>query len=117
MSDDRAPAPEPADDPVATEVRKKNPPRLDGDGRERPKFLLAFPNDPELSELVAAFERGDFASVREGAPRLAESTRDESVKAAALELQRRIKPAPLVLLMLGLSLGLLVFLITWAYVH
>lgn len=117
MSDDRAPAPDPADDPVATEVRKKVPARLDGDGRERPKFLLDFPNDPELSELVAAFERGDFASVRERAPRLAESSPDEAVKAAALELHRRIKPDPLVVLMLALSLGLLVFLIVWAYVH
>lgn len=89
--------------------------KLDADGRERPAFLLQFPSDPQLDELVAAFERGDFATIRQRAPQLASSTSDPAVRNAALELQRRIAPDPNVVLLLALAVALLVFLTLWAY--
>jgi len=90
-------------------------PSLGPDGRERPAFLLAFPNDPELERLMRAFELGNYALVRKGAPELAERTTDPKVRAAAQDLARRIEPDPLVKVLLGLSIALLVVLTLWAY--
>jgi hypothetical protein len=90
---------------------------LDADGRERPRFLLSFPDDPELGRLVAAFESGDFATVRADAPALAERTDDESVRDAAHELLRRIEPDPLVKYLLLASVVLLLVLVMHAYTH
>lgn len=61
---------------------------------ERPAFAEKFPADPELTRLLEAFNRGDYAAVRSGAPRLAQATKDPAVKSAALELRRRIDPDP-----------------------
>ena len=85
------------------------------DGRERPAFLLGFPSDPELERLIRAFELGNYALVRTGAPELAEKTTDPKVRAAAEELARRIEPDLLVKVLLGLSIALLVVLTLWAY--
>jgi len=88
---------------------------LDADGRERPLFVLAFPSDPELDRLVRAFELGNYAHVREHAPKLAERAESERVREAARELLRRIEPDPLIKILLGLSVTLLVALAVWAY--
>ena len=90
-------------------------PSLGPDGRDRPAFLLGFPSDPELEGLMRAFELGNYALVREGAPKLAERTTDTKVRAAAEELARRIEPDPLMKVLLGLSIALLVVLTFWAY--
>ena len=90
-------------------------PSIGPDGRERPAFLLAFPSDPELERLMRAFELGNYALVRSGAPELAERTTDPKVRAAAEELARRIEPDPLVKVLLALSIALLVVLTLWAY--
>lgn len=82
---------------------------------ERPRFLLDFPDDPELERLIAAFEAGNFALVRRDAERVAESTSDPAVKEAALELRRRIDPDPLAKYLLAISGVLLVILTIWAY--
>lgn len=92
-------------------------PELDAAGRERPRFVLSFPSDPELDRLVAAFERGDFAAVRAGALPLAERAEDERVRDAALELRRRIDPDPLIRYLLLASVILLVVLVLHAYAH
>jgi hypothetical protein len=89
--------------------------KLDADGRERPKFVLAFPSDPELDALVRAFESGNFALIRKEASKLAASTTDPAVREAALELRRRIDPDPTVVRLLLLSFALLVFVVVWAY--
>jgi hypothetical protein len=89
---------------------------LDGDGRERPRFLLAFPDDPDLRVLVSAFERGDFDLIRRRAPELAETSQSQDVKAATRELLRRTQPDPVVQVLLLLAIGLFVFLVVWAYV-
>src|SRR5688500_18064787 len=61
-------------------------PELDARGRERPRFLLRFPEDPELEALITAFEAGNYFEVRQQAPRLVGSTTRPEVKAAAEEL-------------------------------
>lgn len=109
-TEDRAVTPAaPADRPET----KRQP--LDADGRERPAFLLGFPDDPKLNELVAAFERGDFAYVRANANDVADNATDDDVSAAARDLRRRIDPDPLVTRLLLMSLALLAFLIGWVY--
>jgi hypothetical protein len=88
---------------------------LDANGRERPSFLLAFPEHPELAQLSRAFETGDYAYVREHAPDVARRADDDDVRRAALELAERIKPDPLIKYLLLLSLGLLLYLVIHAY--
>jgi hypothetical protein len=90
---------------------------LDAAGRERPRFLLAFPEDPELARLSAAFEAGNYALVRAEAEALAERTESPAVRDAALELRRRIEPDPLAKYLLALTTALLLFLAYFAYNH
>ncbi|HYQ04016.1 MAG TPA: hypothetical protein VER96_35325 [Polyangiaceae bacterium] len=90
-------------------------PALNADGRERPQFLLEFPRDPALQQLVAAFEAGNYQAVREGAAKLAESTEDPIVAAAARELARRIEPDPLMKYLLFVALGLFMAVVWYAY--
>jgi hypothetical protein len=88
---------------------------LTADGRERPRFLTAFPADPELQRLVRAFEAGNYEAVREGASKLAEATPDPIVREAARELRRRIDPDPLMKYLLAVSLLLFVFVVWYTY--
>ena len=90
---------------------------LDARGRERPRFLLAFPEHPDLARLAAAFEAGNYALVREEAESLAERAENPAVRDAALELRRRIEPDPLVKYLLALTAALLLFLTYFAYNH
>jgi hypothetical protein len=90
---------------------------LDAKGRERPRFLLAFPEHPDLQRLVAAFEAGNYALVREEAEALAERTENPMVRDAARELRSRIEPDPLVKYLLALTAALLLFLAYFAYHH
>lgn len=90
-------------------------PKLNAQGRERPRFLLGFPDDPELAKLSRAFEAGNYAYVREHAPEVAARAADDDVRRAALELAERIKPDPLIKYLLMLSVALLVFLVIYAY--
>jgi hypothetical protein len=75
-----------------------------------PSFARAFPRLPELDALVEAFARGDYATVRANAPRLAESTSEEPVRAAARTLLARTRPDPLAVALLALGAVLLVAL-------
>jgi len=81
------------------------------------EFAKGFPDDPDLGRLVAAFESGDYRTVREEAPKLAERTQDPKVREAALDLRRRIEPDKIQLYLLGLTLALLTFLTAWFYLH
>lgn len=90
-------------------------PELDANGRERPRFLLAFPDHPELAKLSRAFEAGNYAYVREHALDVAARAEDDEVRRAALELAERIKPDPLIKYLLMLSIALLVYLVIHAY--
>jgi hypothetical protein len=88
---------------------------LGPEGWERPGFVLDFPKDPELDRIVRAFELGNYAFVREHAKKLAEGASDEGVKSAAVELLRRIEPDPLVKILFAMSIGLLLFMVFYAY--
>ena len=90
---------------------------LDAQGRERPRFLLGFPADPNLERLARAFEAGNYALVRAEAEALAERTESRAVRDASLELRRRIEPDPLAKYLLALTAVLLLSLAYWAYHH
>lgn len=62
--------------------------------RRVPSFARDFPASPELDALVDTFARGDYASVRANAPKLAASTQDEAVRRAAQTLVLRTRPDP-----------------------
>jgi hypothetical protein len=95
--------------------QRKRKAALDRDGNERPPFLAALPDDPDLARVAAAFEHGDFAFVRREAPALARRTDDPKVREAALDLRRRIDPDPLAKFLLLGAFALLAFLVVWAY--
>jgi hypothetical protein len=90
---------------------------LDAEGRQRPQFLASFPDEPELNRLADAFEKGNYAYVRENAPKLVEKSQDAAVQRAAMELAARIKPDPLLKYILAMSVLLLVYLVVEAYAH
>ena len=92
-------------------------PRSDSTARpfDVPAFALGFPDDPALWELVEAFERGNYALVRQRAPQLARSTDNPLVAAAGADLRRRLDPDPLAMRMLLGAAVLLVVLTAWAY--
>jgi hypothetical protein len=98
---------------TAAPVPHRSP--LDASGNERPVFLLDFPADPELEGLIAAFEAGNYAEVRRLSSGVAERAKDPDVRAAALELRRRIDPDPLSTYIVLISAVLLLFLLVWAY--
>jgi hypothetical protein len=65
--------------------------------------------------LIAAFEVGNYAKVREQAPRLVERSESLEVKAAAAELLRRIEPDPLVKMLLAVAIGLFFAVVGFVY--
>ena len=101
--------------PVAPAPAEEEDRPLNAEGRERPRFLLKFPDDPELQRLARAFEAGNYQAVREGASKLAESTEDPIVRAAARELRRRIDPDPLLKYLLWVAIALFVFVVWYTY--
>jgi uncharacterized membrane protein YdbT with pleckstrin-like domain len=70
-----------------------------------------------LDVLVHAFLAGNYALIRKAAPELAQRAGSEEVRRAALELRRRISPAPMVVACLAVAAMLFVFLVAWAYLH
>ena len=84
---------------------------------DRPAFAADFPSDPELDDLVRAFEQGNYARVRREAPALAKRTDRPEVRRAARELARRLDPDPLAIYMLIAAALLLVFLAVWYWTH
>lgn len=75
-----------------------------------PPFARDWPRDPELTRLLDAFNRGNYAYVREAAPKLAEKASDPAVRDAAKSLRRRIDPDPIAGILLLLAVALLVVL-------
>jgi hypothetical protein len=106
-------APEPA--ALAEQTHRRS--ALDASGRERPRFLLDYPEDPALERLIAAFEAGDYDSVRKLAPKIDAHSTDPAVKNAAREIRRRIDPDPLIRYLLFISIGLLLFVVATVYGH
>lgn len=83
----------------------------------RPPFARDYPDDPALDALLKAFEEGNFAEVRRGAPALVEGEVDERVQRAARDLRRRIDPAPTSVYLWAIGLCLLVFLYGYYLSH
>jgi hypothetical protein len=77
----------------------------------RPSFARDFPPDEALDAIVEAFARGDYARVREEAPKIAASETSAEVRAAARMLVDRTKPDPLAVLLVALT-GVLLFVLT-----
>jgi hypothetical protein len=82
-----------------------------------PRFATDFPRHDELDALVDAFARGDYATVRRDAPKLATATDDEAVKRAAQLLRERIEPDPTSRMLFVIAALLLVFLTAWWVTH
>jgi hypothetical protein len=82
-----------------------------------PSFARGFPRHPELDPLVAAFARGDYRTVRDGAAKLAASATDDRVRQAARMLRERVEPDPTSKLLFLLAAGLLAFLTYWWVTH
>jgi hypothetical protein len=106
-------APDPTTPGGETHATARAP--LDATGMERPKFLLDYPEDPALERLIAAFESGNYGLIRRDAEKVAETASSPEVRAAALELRRRIEPDPLAKYLLAIAALLLVYLVAWAY--
>lgn len=107
--------PDDAGDPVAEDASEEKRPQQEPsdaalDEPERPLFTQSWPADAELDLLLTAFGRGNYAYVREHAPKVAERATDPAVKAAALDLRKRIDPAPLAGILIFVAVGLLVVL-------
>lgn len=83
----------------------------------RPAFAKDFPSNAELDRIVALFELGNYAAVREAAEKLVSSTDDAEVKKAAREILLRLKPDPLALYLVAIAAGLLVVLAGWYWTH
>ena len=83
-----------------------------------PAFAKDFPRHPKLDELVAAFERGDYAAVRVGASKLAASEdEDAPVRDAARLLRERIEPDPSSKALFWITAAVLVVLSAWWVTH
>ena len=82
-----------------------------------PAFARDFPKNAELEELVRAFARGDYRTVRDGAPKLAASASDPAVKRAAELLRQRIEPDPLARALFLIAAALLVALTSYWVLH
>jgi hypothetical protein len=83
----------------------------------RPLFARAFPRDPELDALVEAFERGDYARVREEGPKVGAASADEGIKGAARVLVDRTKPDAVAVGLLVLGAMFVGLLSAWWIAH
>lgn len=83
----------------------------------RPSFALDFPRHPELDAAVEAFANGNYARVRSDGARILASAADDHVKGAARILIERTAPAPLALVLLGLTAFLLAVVGGWWTLH
>ncbi|MDI1477103.1 hypothetical protein [Polyangium sp. y55x31] len=101
----------------ATRSKKKRKKKAKAPREGVPSFAQRFPRDERLDALLAAFDRGDYARVREDGGRLVKSTDDPAVRRAAEELLRRIEPDPLAKYMLLAACLLLAFFTVWYFSH
>lgn len=133
MSDSDAATAEPSEPAPAKKRKKKRKSAATQDAAlsaraDWPAFARSFPSHPDVDELVAAFEEGNYARVRERAQKLLERTRKgaedapddatrDEVRRAARELLRRIDPDPIAAYMLIAAAVLLAVLSLWYWSH
>ncbi|MDP9151470.1 MAG: hypothetical protein M3O36_16240 [Myxococcota bacterium] len=70
-----------------------------------------------MDELVDAFARGDYRSVREQAPRVMRSAEPEDVRDAARKLFDRTRPDPLAVALLAMTAALLALVTAYWVAH
>ncbi len=98
--------------------RKKRKKKAKANVREGvPSFAQKYPRHEELDALLDAFEKGNYARVREGAQKLILTTKEPAVRRAAEDLSSRLEPDPLARYMLGAASLLLVFFSIWYFTH
>ncbi|MBW2457480.1 MAG: hypothetical protein JRI68_23435 [Deltaproteobacteria bacterium] len=108
QSDDEAAR---ADEPNGKQRGKSRKQRKRGKrGTKRPAFARAYPKSSELDRLLAAFDAGNYGLVRTDAAALAERTGDEELRAAALDLRRRVHADPTSIYLWAIGVALLLFL-------
>ena len=100
-----------------TKAAAKDEPDDEQDSDPRPYFARAYPKHADLDALVDAFTRGDYATVRSGAPALVARSGDPEVKRAAEDLARRIRPDSLSAALVLIGAGLLLFLVYTYWGH
>ncbi|MDP9033192.1 MAG: hypothetical protein M3O50_00150 [Myxococcota bacterium] len=83
----------------------------------RPSFARDFPRVPAIDELVDAFARGDYRSVRTHAPRFVVAAEPQDVQDAARQLLERTRPDPLAVALLAMTGALLALLTAYWVVH
>jgi hypothetical protein len=83
----------------------------------RPAFAKEFPRTADLDDVVAAFARGDYASVRAQAIRLEQASPDPIVREAARVLFDRTRPDPLAVTLLVIAALLLATVASWWMAH
>ena len=115
--------------PSTDKKKKKRKKRLGADAQppavvHRPKrtdFAEDWPAHPDLDALLAAFDGGNYAFVRErGRALLAEKGAvpiDARVRAAVEDLLRRIEPDRTAVIMLGVAMLLMAFLAWFYWTH
>ncbi len=82
-----------------------------------PRFAQGFPRDEELDALVVAYVKGDYLTVRNGAPALAAKASDPEVVLAAKKLRAHIDADPTAKLLFLVTAALLLFLTGWWVAH
>lgn len=70
-------------------------------------------DEAKIALLESAFARGDYARVKRDAMTLAESTKNDDVRARALKLSARLKPDPIAIVLFIIAAILLIALTTY----
>lgn len=89
----------------------------DGADPRRAAFLDDLPDADELRPLIESYVEGRYARLREQERSLRDQSKDAEILAAARELVERTEPDPLSKILLWLSIGFLLFIIGWVYLH
>lgn len=101
----------------ASAPRKKRKKKAAKLREDVPAFAQKYPRDAELDALLDAFDRGNYALVREGTQKIISTSKDPAVRRAAEDLLRRLDPDPLARYMLLAACLLLVFFSLWYFTH
>lgn len=131
MTSDSSEGVEDADAPSSTEKSAPSPKKkkrkkraaADTGAPKREDFAAEWPAHPELDALLAAFDVGNYALVRERGRAALDGGKGAAlpadVQAAVRELLRRIEPDRTAVIMLGVAVLLMVFLgwFYWTHPH
>jgi hypothetical protein len=101
--------PETTRDDTSTDAARRVP--------ERAAFLDDFPDHPELTPLIRAFEVGNYAALRKLEASLRERCHEPETLDLARELVERTDPDPTAKRLLLLATGFFLFIVVWVYLN